>query len=108
LVALHAWNDGNVSEWLGNDWPATQSTAEEVIAERLAGWRERYPDVSVHRSVVSDQPARQLVRWSENAQLVVVGSRGRGGFAGMMVGSVSETVAQMARVPVIVARESVA
>jgi nucleotide-binding universal stress UspA family protein len=106
LVAVHAWSDLDVSEWPGIDWPATQSMAEEVLAERLAGWREQYPDVQVSRSVVQAQPARQLVQRSEEAQLVVVGSRGRGGFAGMLVGSVGETVAQMARVPVIVARES--
>jgi nucleotide-binding universal stress UspA family protein len=82
--------------------------AEEVLAERLAGWQEQYPDVQVSRTVVQAQPARQLVQQSEQAQLVVVGSRGRGGFAGMLVGSVGETVAQMARVPVIVARESAA
>ncbi len=106
LVALHAWSDLDVSEWPGIDWPATQSMAEEVLAERLAGWQERYPDVPVSRNVVQAQPARQLVERSDEAQLVVVGSRGRGGFAGMLVGSVGETVAQMARVPVIVARES--
>lgn len=106
LIALHAWSDLDVSEWPGIDWPATQSMAEEVLAERLAGWQEQYPDVQVSRSVVQAQPARQLVQQSEQAQLVVVGSRGRGGFAGMLVGSVGETVAQMARVPVIVARES--
>jgi nucleotide-binding universal stress UspA family protein len=78
--------------------------AEEVLAERLAGWQEQYPDVTVSRTVVQAQPARQLVQQSEQAQLVVVGSRGRGGFAGMLVGSVGETVAQMARVPVIVTR----
>lgn len=106
LVALHAWSDLDVSEWPGIDWPATQSMAEEVLAERLAGWQEQYPDVRVTRTVVQAQPARQLVQQSEQAQLVVVGSRGRGGYAGMLVGSVGEAVAQMARVPVIVARES--
>jgi nucleotide-binding universal stress UspA family protein len=106
LVALHAWSDLDVTEWPGIDWPATQSMAEEVLAERLAGWQEQYPDVQVTRTVVQAQPARQLVQQSEKTQLVVVGSRGRGGFAGMLVGSVGETVAQMARVPVIVARES--
>jgi nucleotide-binding universal stress UspA family protein len=106
LVALHAWSDSDVSEWPGIDWPATQAMAEEVLAERLAGWQEQYPDVPVSRAVVCDKPARQLVQRSADAQLVVVGSRGRGGFAEMLVGSVGEAVAQMAQVPVIVARES--
>ena len=108
LIAVHAWSDVDVSEWPGIDWPATQSMAEEVLAERLAGWQEQYPDVQVSRTVVRDEPARQLVQRSEEAQLVVVGSRGRGGFAGMLVGSVGETVAQMARMPIIVARDSLA
>jgi nucleotide-binding universal stress UspA family protein len=108
VIALHAWSDADISEWPGIDWPATESMAEEVVAERLAGWQERFPDVHVSRSVVCDRAARQLVQRSEDAQLVVVGSRGRGGFAGMLVGSVGETVAQMAGVPVIVARQSVA
>ena len=106
LIALHAWSDIDVSEWPGVDWPATQSMAEQILAERLAGWQEQHPDVAVTRVVVQEQPARQLVERSGQAQLVVVGSRGRGGFAGMLVGSVGETVAQMAQVPVIVARES--
>jgi nucleotide-binding universal stress UspA family protein len=108
LIALHAWSDADVSKWPGIDWPATESMAEEVLAERLAGWQERCPDVQVDRTIVRDKPARQLVQRSEDAQLIVVGSRGRGGFAEMLVGSVGETVAQMAQVPVIVARESIA
>jgi hypothetical protein len=113
LVGSHAWNDPDVSKRPGIDWPATESMTQGVLAERLAGWREQYPDVQVDRTVVCDQPARQLVQWSEAAQPVVVGSRGRGGFAGMLVGSVGETVTEMARVPVvrvpvILARESVA
>jgi nucleotide-binding universal stress UspA family protein len=106
LIALHAWSDVDVSEWPGLDWPAAKSMSEQVVAERLAGWQDRYPDVKVRRIVVRDQPAHQLVTHSAEAQLLVVGSRGRGGFGEMLVGSVSEAVAQLARTPVIVVRQS--
>jgi nucleotide-binding universal stress UspA family protein len=107
LIALHAWTDTEMSDYLpAVDWSVMKTIAEETLAERLAGWQERYPDVNVRRRVVSDQPARQLVEWSDGAQLVVVGSHGRGGFAGMLVGSVSLAVVHSARMPVIVARQS--
>jgi nucleotide-binding universal stress UspA family protein len=106
LVALHVWSDVEVNDFPPIDWSAMKPAAEEILAERLAGWQERYPDVSVRRVVECDHPTYHLVQQSESAQLLVVGSHGRGGFAGMLLGSVSAAVAHLARMPVIVARQS--
>jgi nucleotide-binding universal stress UspA family protein len=106
LVAVHAWSDFAVDEFPGITWSDLEKQAEAALAERLAGWQERYPDVTVRRVVVMDRPARQLLKQSESAQLTVVGSHGRGGFAGMLLGSVGAAVAESARMPVIVARPS--
>jgi nucleotide-binding universal stress UspA family protein len=104
LIALHAWSDKEIFELPGLDWSAVKAEEERLLAEALAGYQERYPDVTVTKLLVCDRPARALVETSESAQLVVLGSRGRGGFTGMLLGSVSNAVVQSVRIPVIVAR----
>ncbi|OBF98348.1 universal stress protein [Mycobacterium sp. 852002-51152_SCH6134967] len=99
LLAVHTWTGtGDFGVREGG------ARADEELAQRLSGWNERYPDVVVKRIVGPGNPARRLLEESERAQLLVVGSRGFGGFAGMLLGSVSSAVAQAARMPVIIAR----
>lgn len=104
LVAIHAWSDAAVVEVFEIDWPAVEGEAERSLAESLAGWQERYPDVTVHRLIAQDRAARHLIDKSETAQLVVVGSHGRGSLSRMLLGSVSNAVLHSVRVPIIVAR----
>lgn len=64
------------------------------------------PDIDWSAVEAADHPAARPVEESERAQLVVVGSHGRGGFVGMLLGSVSSAVVQAARTAVLVARNS--
>jgi nucleotide-binding universal stress UspA family protein len=104
LLALLAWSDVGVFPILGMDWRTYRDKGAELLSERLAGWQECYPDVQVQRRLVCDVPDRWLVDESKNTQLVVLGSGGRGGYAGMHLGSVTSAVVRSARVPVIVVR----
>ena len=101
LTALHAWSDVAVYQLPWVDW---KDEAERSLAEYLSGWHEQYPDVEVHRVIALDHPGRALIEESESAQLVVVGSHGRGGLTGMLMGSVSNAVVHAVHTPVIVAR----
>ncbi|RRO13970.1 universal stress protein [Saccharopolyspora rhizosphaerae] len=107
LVAVHVWSDVATDEWFGPgsaDWEAIRVDQERVLAERLAGWEAKYPDVSVERVVARDRPVRFLVEHGAGAQLIVVGSRGRGGITGMLIGSTSRALLHCAPCPVLVVR----
>ncbi len=109
LVAVHAWSEmvfeAVVMGGAGTlDFAPLAERADETLAERLAGWQEKYPDVRVVREVVRDRPAPALLRRAEGAQLVVVGSRGRGGFRGLMLGSTGQHLLHHAPCPVAVVR----
>lgn len=109
LVALHVWSDlGSAAFEDPRAAALAPSSLEErehaVLGECLAGWSEQYPDVVVRREVYLDDPRGWLLDWSSKAQLVVVGSRGRGGFRGMLLGSTSNTLIASAKCPVMVVR----
>ncbi|MEU7766618.1 universal stress protein [Nocardia sp. NPDC049190] len=104
LIALHAWSDTSGLDVPVPGWDAAKQSAEADLAESLAGWGERYPDVLVRRRVVADRPVRSILDESANTQLVVVGSHGRGGFASMLLGSTSNALLHSAEVPMIVVR----
>jgi nucleotide-binding universal stress UspA family protein len=74
------------------------------LADLLARWSDKHPDVPVRRFIAHDRPGRCLVEQSSEAQLVVVGSRGHGELAGLVLGSVSNALVHRARCPVAVVR----
>ncbi|MBD0324223.1 MAG: universal stress protein, partial [Aldersonia sp.] len=111
LVAVHTWSDAAFAtgDYAGDRGLLTpeidfENVERAVLAERLAGWQEKYPDVTVERRIYADAPRRRLTELSREAQLVVVGSRGRGGFRGLLLGSTSNALVVHAHCPVMVVR----
>lgn len=109
LTVLHAWDVPYF------DAPGTSIDMEllveeieneelSLMAQTVAGLRETFPDVAVEQRLVHGSSGRQLVESSRGAELVVVGSRGRGGFASLMLGSVSHFVLHHAHAPVLIVR----
>ncbi|WP_280406071.1 universal stress protein [Nocardia brasiliensis] len=100
LLAVLTWSEFN------RYIPRTdmQTEAETVLAETIAGYQEKYPDVAVSRLVKEARPAKCLLDATRSAQLIVVGSHGHGGFPGMTLGSVSQAVLHGADCPVIITR----
>jgi nucleotide-binding universal stress UspA family protein len=110
LVAVLAWDE----LWIGapelSDPVPTEPTLHEsavrMVSETLAGWSAQYPDVKVTRVVERGRPAPVLLREAVDARLVVVGSRGRGGFGGLLLGSTSQTLLHRSPVDVAVVRRA--
>ncbi|APA98393.1 universal stress protein [Nocardia seriolae] len=105
LVAVHVWSDwssGLFADAAPDTLDELETVEEALLAERLAGWQEKYPEVRVTRRIYVNEPASRLREWSAMAQLVVVGNRGRGGFLGLLLGSTAHALVQHAYCPVMV------
>ncbi|NKQ51785.1 universal stress protein [Amycolatopsis sp. K13G38] len=109
LLAVRCWNDTFlVAVYEEMRWTLDRSALEaaerEMLAQSLAGWEQKYPNVAVEQRVVRGRPAEELVAAGDGARMLVVGSRGLGGVAGMFLGSTSQRVVSAAHCPVLVAR----
>jgi nucleotide-binding universal stress UspA family protein len=104
LVALHVWTHP-ATPAPGDMQPPVYDTAivqgdeTEVLAEAVAGWREQFPDVVLRRRVVHGHVRRTIIEATREAQMVVLGARGFGGFTGLLLGSVSQAVLHHAACP---------
>lgn len=107
LVALHTWTDADTRRahletlFAASPWQTMREAEERALAERLAGWRERYPDVEVRTEIAQADPRKALAERSAQARLVVVATRGRGGFSGLLLGSTGLALIQHAGCPVM-------
>jgi nucleotide-binding universal stress UspA family protein len=107
LRAVQAWNALLPATGLDPMPPTEQDMAERrLLSEALAGWSERYPDVKVTARVEAGHPVEVLRRASAGADLLVVGSHGRGDVSGLLVGSVSHALLHHAVCPLAVVPEA--
>ncbi|WP_396641610.1 universal stress protein [Microbacterium sp.] len=86
------------------DW-SPEGDAEDILADAL---ERAFPEGRPERLRTSIRPgpvAASLIDMSDHASMLVLGSRGRGGFVGLLLGSVSATCAQHARCPVLIMHE---
>jgi len=108
LVAVHAWSDYKLSIFFPDDnefdWAPHERAAQATLSQTLAGWCQDYPHVTVQTVTVPDRPVRNLLAQAEDAQLLVVGSHGRGGYTSMLIGSTSRALLQSAQCPLMIAR----
>jgi nucleotide-binding universal stress UspA family protein len=107
LVVIHAFDGGVVgapTPFAGSYVVAVRELAEKLVVAAVADARTHAPGVAVSGEAVLGSPGATLVTASADAELVVVGCRGRGGFASLLLGSVSHQVASHARGPVVVVR----
>lgn len=118
LIAVRTWDDTALDGFQG--YPVIidreQIDVEErrMLADQLVPWTDKFPEVPVHQHVLRGRPAPTLLSFCEDAgtigrpSLLVVGSRGRGGFAGMVLGSTSHALIARASCGVAVVRPDIA
>ncbi|MET8810180.1 universal stress protein [Streptomyces sp. NPDC004546] len=98
LRALYVWHPPLLGAL---DEQAAQQDCRRLLSETVAGRDAAYPDVELHHEVVRGHPVKVLTEACAHALGLVVGSRGLGGFTGLLLGSVSQGVLYHALCPVM-------
>jgi nucleotide-binding universal stress UspA family protein len=107
LLVVHTWT-GPASTRPGDMLPLVYDTEEVeseeslLLSEALSGYHDEHPDVTVTVRVLHARPAPTLIEMSRTARVMVVGTRGRGGFTGLLLGSVSQQLLHHSECPVLV------
>lgn len=102
LHAVYCWSPDLFASMQWRPEPPAPERADRWLAEAVAGWQEKYPDVTVHRGVIRESPAAGLIAESAAQELLVVGSRSRHARIATWLGSVSQGVLHHATCPVAV------
>jgi nucleotide-binding universal stress UspA family protein len=103
VIAMHAWSfppvvDVPFDTGADIDWESQSQRCLDEAVDAVV----QHDDIAVQKRLIAGGAAHNLVRLSETADLVVVGSRGHGGFAGLLLGSVSQQCAHHAACPVVI------
>lgn len=101
-VPVTAYGDGMIPVVTPEMFDSYREHAQTIVDEAVARVAAARPDVPCTGEVVEGLPAGVLVEESENATLLVVGTRGRGGFKSLLLGSVSGQVVHHSSCPVVV------
>jgi nucleotide-binding universal stress UspA family protein len=109
ILAVHALSTrrpaGEVALPFMIDWNQAERDARRHLSNALSSWVELYPDVEVSAIAEADKPSRALLRCSQDAQLIVVGSRSRGRLlASALLGSTGLNLLHHSAVPVMICR----
>jgi nucleotide-binding universal stress UspA family protein len=111
LTAVRAWHWPFYEERLPLDSPAcneaehaVDETERAALGESVGPWKERHPDVDVRERIFHARPVDALAFAGQGSELLVVGSRGRGGFRSLLLGSTSHGLLHHASGPVAVVR----
>ncbi|HTJ33735.1 MAG TPA: universal stress protein [Dactylosporangium sp.] len=102
LTAVRTWHEPEHRR--GRSTASAEATARELEAD-LEPWRAKYPDVPVRAHVAPCPSVPVLLGEARDALMIVLGSRGRGGFQSLALGSVAQQVLEHSAVPVLVARQ---